>query len=202
MRSAVVVGGGLGGLAAAGLLGRAGLRVTLLEATPDLGGKSRRVTLDGQRIDTGPEILAFLGIWEAYLRRWDGRGGDGRGAAEIAGLDLRRLPELGTYHYRDESCSLPVEEGHPWRAAWERYVGINATFGPDVTLLLSSDWKDPRIRPVLKRMAGLARLTRRRATWTASLGCPRACGRSSPCTPSTPAPRRGAPRPSTRRCPR
>jgi len=41
MRSAVVVGGGLGGLAAAALLGRAGLRVTLLEATPDLGGKSR-----------------------------------------------------------------------------------------------------------------------------------------------------------------
>jgi phytoene dehydrogenase-like protein len=133
--------------------------VTLLEATPDLGGKSRRVTLDGQRIDTGPEILAFLGIWEEYLRRWDERGGDGRGAAEIAGLDLRRLPELGTYHYRDESCSLPVEEGHPWRAAWERYVDINATFGPDVTLLLSSDWKDPRIRPVLKRMVSLARLT-------------------------------------------
>jgi phytoene desaturase len=139
MSSAVVVGGGLGGLAAAGLLGRAGLRVTLLEATPDLGGKSRRVTLDGQRIDTGPEILTFLGIWEEYLRRWDELGGDGRGAAEIAGLDLRRLPELGTYHYRDESCSLPVEQDHPWRAAWERYVGINATFGPDVTLLLSSD---------------------------------------------------------------
>ena len=69
MRSAVVVGGGLGGLAAAGLLGRAGLQVTLLEATSEVGGKSRRLTLDGQRIDTGPEILTFLGIWEAYLRR-------------------------------------------------------------------------------------------------------------------------------------
>ena len=38
-------------------------------------------------------------------------------------------------------------------------MGINATFGPDVTLLLSSDWKDPRIRPVLGRMVSLARLT-------------------------------------------
>jgi phytoene desaturase len=159
MRSAVVVGGGLGGLAAAGLLGRAGLRVTLLEATPDLGGKSRRISVAGQRIDTGPEILTFLGIWEEYLRRWDGLGGDDRRAAEIVGLDLRRLPELGTYHYLHEACSLPVEEGHPWHAAWERYVGINATFGPDVTLLLSSDWKDPRIRPVLRRMVSLARLT-------------------------------------------
>jgi phytoene dehydrogenase-like protein len=154
-----VVGGGLGGLAAAGLLGRAGLRVTLLEATPDLGGKSRRVTLDEQRIDTGPEILTFLGIWEEYLRRWDELGGDDQKAAEIVGLDLRHLPELGTYYYLDEACSLPVEEGHPWHAAWERYVSINATFGPDVTLLLSSDWKDPRIRPVLGRMASLARLT-------------------------------------------
>ena len=53
--------------------------MTLLEATPDLGGKSRRVTLDGQRIDTGPEILTFLGIWEEYLRRWDELGGDGQG---------------------------------------------------------------------------------------------------------------------------
>jgi len=141
------------------LLGRAGLRVTLLEATPELGGKSRRFTLDAQRIDTGPEFLTFLGIWEEYLRRWDELGGDNHRASEIVDLVLRRLPELGTYHYRNDKCSLPVEEGHPWYAAWERYVGINADFGPDVTLLLTSDWKDPRIRPVLGRIARLARLT-------------------------------------------
>jgi phytoene dehydrogenase-like protein len=151
----------LGGLTAAGLLGRAGLRVTLLEATPELGGKSRRFILDAQRIDTGPEFLTFLGIWEEYLRRWEELGADNRRASEIVDLVLRRLPELGTYHYQDETCSLPVEEGHPWRAAWERYIGINAGFGPDVTLLLTSDWKDPRIRPVLGRIARLARLTAR-----------------------------------------
>ena len=60
MRSVVVVGGGLGGLAAAALLGRAGLRVTLLEGAPYLGGKSRRLALKGQRINTGPEFLTFL----------------------------------------------------------------------------------------------------------------------------------------------
>jgi phytoene desaturase len=164
-----VVGGGLGGLAAAALLGRARLRVTLPEATPELGGKSHRTTLDGQRIDTGPEILTFLGIWEEYLRRWDELGGDdGHSGAELVGLDLRGLPELGTYYYRGEVCSLPVEEGHPWHAAWERYVGINATFSPDVTLLLSSDWKDPRIRPVLGRMASLARLTAKGSSTTSA----------------------------------
>src|SRR5215216_1901211 len=157
MSSGVVVGGGLGGLAAAGLLARAGMRVTLLEAASHLGGKSRRLTLAGQRIDTGPEFLTFLGIWEEYLRRWDGR--EERRAAEIAGLELVRLPEIGTYHYRDEVCSLPVEEDHPWHEPWRRYVEIHAGFGPDVTLLLFSDWKDPRIRPVLRRIAGLAKLT-------------------------------------------
>ena len=158
MSSAVVVGGGLGGLAAAGLLARAGLRVTLLEAAPYLGGKSRRLELAGQRIDTGPEFLTFLGIWEEYLRRWDGAGDRGK-AAGIADLNLARLPEIGTYHYRGEVCSLPVEEGHPWHAPWRRYVEMHEGFGPDVTLLLSSDWKDPRIRPVLRRIAGLAKLT-------------------------------------------
>jgi phytoene desaturase len=158
MSSAVVVGGGLGGLAAAGLLARAGMRVTLLEASHHLGGKSRRMTLAGQRIDTGPEFLTFLGIWEEYLRRWDGSQGAGR-AAEIADLDLLRLPEIGTYHYRGEVCSLPVGEDHPWHAPWRRYVEMHEGFGPDVTLLLVSDWKDPRIRPVLRRIAGLAKLT-------------------------------------------
>jgi phytoene desaturase len=158
MSSGVVVGGGLGGLAAAGLLARAGMRVTLLEAASHPGGKSRRLTLAGQRIDTGPEFLTFLGIWEEYLRRWDGREDVGR-AARIAGLDLVRLPVIGTYHYRGEICSLPVEEGHPWHGPWRRYVEMHADFGPDVTLLLVSDWKDPRIRPVLRRIAGLAKLT-------------------------------------------
>ena len=158
MRSAVVIGGGLGGLAAAGLLARAGLRVTLLEAAPYLGGKSRRLTLAGQRVDTGPEFLTFLGIWREYLRRWDGPEDRGRGE-RIADLDLIRLPELGTYHYRGDVCSLPVAEHHPWHAPWQRYVELHEGFGPDGTLLLSSDWKDPRIRPVLRRIAGLVKLT-------------------------------------------
>jgi phytoene desaturase len=158
VRSAVVVGGGLGGLAAAGLLARAGLRVTLLEAAPYLGGKSRRLTLAGQRVDTGPEFLTFLGIWKEYLRRWDGPEDRGRGE-RIADLDLVRLPKIATYHYRGDVCSLPVEEDHPWHASWQRYVEMHEGFGPDVTLLLSSDWKDPRIRPVLRRIAGLAKLT-------------------------------------------
>ena len=79
MSRVVVVGGGLGGLASAALLGRAGHEVTLLEANPWLGGKSRRIELDGRRMDTGPSLLTFPGVWEEYLRRWDAASGAGRG---------------------------------------------------------------------------------------------------------------------------
>jgi phytoene desaturase len=156
VKRVVVVGGGIGGLAGAALLGRAGHRVTLLEATEWLGGKSRRIELDGQRVDTGPAIVTFPGVWEKFLGRWDALGGgDGDSALKIAGLELERLPQVGTYYYGDEVCSLPVPEGHPWRGAWERFVEIHGGLGPEIARLLTTDWHDPRLRPALWRLLRL-----------------------------------------------
>ncbi|HZF58948.1 MAG TPA: FAD-dependent oxidoreductase, partial [Rubrobacter sp.] len=169
MSRVVVVGGGIGGLASAALLGRAGHRVTLLEANDWLGGKSRRIELDGRRMDTGPSLVTFPGVWDELLRRWDAAGGVGarvasgdwkhgttpasKGeAAEVAGMELERLPEVGRYHFRGESVSLPVEEGHPWRGAWERFVGIHGGLGPEVTRLLTADPVDRRTLPALGRL--------------------------------------------------
>lgn len=150
------MGGGLGGLASAALLGRAGHRVTLLEANEWLGGKSRRIELDGQRIDTGPAIVTFPGVWDRLLERWDALGdGAGGPAREVAGLQLERLGEVGTYYHRGEVCSLPVPEGHPWRGAWERFVRMHGGLGPDVTRLLTTDWYEPELRPTLVRLLGL-----------------------------------------------
>jgi phytoene desaturase len=146
----VVVGSGIGGLAAAALIGRSGHEVTLLEANSWLGGKSRRIELDGQRMDTGPSLLTFPGVWEEFLRRWDAAGGSG--AAEVAGLRLKRLPEVGRYYYRAETTSLPVEEGHPWHAAWERFAGIHGGLGSEVTRLLTTDPADRRSLPALGRL--------------------------------------------------
>lgn len=162
MSRVVVVGGGLGGLAAAALLGRAGHAVTLLEANDWLGGKSRRVELGGRRMDTGPSLVTFPGVWEELLRRWDHPGGPGE-AAEVASLKLRRLPEVGRYHYRGESVSLPVEEGHPWRGAWERFVRVHGGLGPQVTKLLTADPTDPKTLPALGSLLRTygARLTTR-----------------------------------------
>jgi phytoene desaturase len=148
----VVVGGGIGGLAAAALIGRAGHDVTLLEANPWLGGKSRRIELEGRRMDTGPSLLTFPGVWEEFLLRWDNAGHQPCEAAEVAGLRLKRLPEVGRYYFRGETTSLPVEEGHPWRAAWERFAGIHGGLGPEITRLLTADPADRRTLPALGRL--------------------------------------------------
>jgi phytoene desaturase len=159
----VVVGGGIGGLAAAALIGRAGHEVTLLEATPWLGGKSRRIELEGRRMDTGPSLLTFPGVWEEFLRRWDAAEQEPGEAAEVAGLRLKRLPEVGRYYYRGETTSLPVEEGHPWRAAWERFAGIHGGLGPEITRLLTADPADRRTLSTLARLLRVygAKLTTR-----------------------------------------
>jgi phytoene desaturase len=159
----VVVGGGLGGLASAALLGRAGHEVTLLEANPWLGGKSRRIELDGRSMDTGPSLLTFPGVWEELLRRWDAAGGKPGEASEVAGLRLERLPEVGRYFYRGEATSLPVEEGHPWHDAWERFAGIHGGLGPEVTSLLTLDPADRKALPALARLLKVygAKLTTR-----------------------------------------
>jgi phytoene desaturase len=159
----VVVGGGIGGLAAAALLGQSGHEVTLLEANPWLGGKSRRIELDGQRMDTGPSLLTFPSVWDEFLRRWDDACRQSGEAAEVAGLRLKRLPEVGRYYYRGETTSLPVEEGHPWRAAWDRFADIHGGLGPEVTRLLTADPADRRTLPALGRLLRVygAKLTTR-----------------------------------------
>ena len=61
-RRVAVIGGGLGGLTAAGVLARAGIDVTLFEAADRLGGKATTLAADGIRLDLGPTLLAMPAV--------------------------------------------------------------------------------------------------------------------------------------------
>jgi phytoene desaturase len=59
MSEIVVIGAGVGGLAAAARLAAAGHRVTVHERAAEVGGKLGRYERDGFRFDTGPSLLTL-----------------------------------------------------------------------------------------------------------------------------------------------
>ncbi|MEU0067709.1 FAD-dependent oxidoreductase, partial [Streptomyces albidoflavus] len=72
-REAVVVGGGLAGTAAALALADAGLRVTLLEGRPRLGGLAFSFQRGGLTVDNGQHVyLRCCTAYRWFLDRVDG----------------------------------------------------------------------------------------------------------------------------------
>ncbi|WP_016832583.1 hydroxysqualene dehydroxylase HpnE [Herbaspirillum lusitanum] len=78
-----VIGGGWAGCAAAVTLAQAGKRVSLFEAARTLGGRARRVDIDGRTLDNGQHIL--LGAYRSTLSLMKTVGID-------AGRAMLRLP--------------------------------------------------------------------------------------------------------------
>ncbi|WOV87366.1 NAD(P)/FAD-dependent oxidoreductase [Sporosarcina oncorhynchi] len=64
MKTAIVIGGGLGGLSAAISLAQRGYEVSLYEKNGHLGGKLNRLEQDGFGFDLGPSILTMPHIFE------------------------------------------------------------------------------------------------------------------------------------------
>lgn len=64
----VVVGGGIGGLACAGLLAQKGAQVLLLERSAQLGGRARSTEVEGAWLNLGPHALYERGAGRAVLR--------------------------------------------------------------------------------------------------------------------------------------
>ncbi|MHA6759293.1 phytoene desaturase family protein [Streptacidiphilus sp. PAMC 29251] len=67
MARIVVVGAGMGGLAAAARLATVGHRVTVCEAGPTHGGMVGRFERDGFRFDTGPTLLTLPAVYRDLM---------------------------------------------------------------------------------------------------------------------------------------
>ena len=59
-----VIGAGIGGLTSAALLAARGADVTVFEKEAWVGGKARRVTVDGAEIDGGPTVFTYREVFD------------------------------------------------------------------------------------------------------------------------------------------
>jgi len=86
--SAIVIGAGVGGIAAAARLAQHGVRVTVVEKNARPGGRCDRFSRDGHHFDTGPTLLVMPLLYEAEFAAL--------GVPLHEALDLQRVDP--TYH--------------------------------------------------------------------------------------------------------
>ncbi len=91
----VVIGAGVGGLAAAIAAAARGLEVTLVERAAAPGGKMRQVTVDGRAFDAGPTVFTMKWVFDALCAE--------AGTTLEARLGLRRAETLARHAWTDGS---------------------------------------------------------------------------------------------------
>ncbi len=146
-RQIVVIGAGLGGLTSAALLAQAGHEVTVLEQGEWIGGKSRRIEVAGQTIDTGPSLFTFPGVWETFLAKYKTLGG-----VVPTELTFVQLPEVGRYFFRGDEIDIPIPQDHPWHEPWQRFVNEHKDLAGPITTLLTSAPMDLKSLPALGKL--------------------------------------------------
>jgi phytoene desaturase len=92
-KQAVIIGGGLGGLATALRLSRAGWSVTVCEQAHAPGGKMNRWEQDGFRFDTGPSLITMRWVFAELF--------EAAGARMDEHLELVAMRPLAEYVYDD-----------------------------------------------------------------------------------------------------
>jgi 1-hydroxycarotenoid 3,4-desaturase len=119
-RTAIVVGAGVGGLAAAIHLARAGLAVRLLERGASVGGKLREVEVDGHKLPAGPSVFTMRAVFEELFG----------GAEELAAaLELVPLDPLCRHFFADGSQLDLYTDVERTRAAIEKLSGARDARG-------------------------------------------------------------------------
>ena len=104
-----VAGGGWAGFAAAVELVRAGHQVTVFEAARTLGGRARRVSLDGRELDNGQHIM--LGAYAETLRIIRAVGVDLNSAVLTLPLQMRYPPGTDGMDFVAPRLPAPLHVG-------------------------------------------------------------------------------------------
>ncbi|SCX38094.1 phytoene desaturase [Klenkia marina] len=148
MARVVVVGAGLGGLAAAARTAAGGHRVTVLEQAPEVGGKLGWVSRDGHGFDTGPSLVTLPQVFADLFAA------TGDPLDDV--LDLVRLDPAVAYRFADGTrLAVPGT-----------LDGVRSTLGPEWSAFLdraAEMWRvteQPFLRSPLQGARTLARLAR------------------------------------------
>jgi len=146
----LVVGAGVGGLAAAARLAAAGHLVTVLEQGPRAGGKAGRWQRGGYTFDTGPSLLTMPWVFQELFAD--------TGAPLDAHVELMRVEPVTRYSFADGSgfdlsADLPVaiEALEAWSPGagsdWTCFLGTCAAMWRAATPFLSGPPPWPPRRP-------------------------------------------------------
>ena len=162
----VVIGAGMGGLAAAIGAATAGLRVTVVEAGDGPGGKARAVPTPGGPADTGPTVLTMRHVLDALFAAC--------GTRAEEHLTLIPLPRLARHFWPDGSSldlftdteanieAIRAFAGDKEAAAFRRFdqltVGLWEAFHksviaapkPDLWRIAAATATHPRLWPALR----------------------------------------------------
>ena len=115
MSRVVVVGAGVGGLAAAARLAALGHDVTVCEAQDTVGGKLGLLERDGFRFDTGPSLLTLPHVFTDLFEDTGGWPAD---------LELSRLDPVARYRFADGTAFDAAADLDAFCA------GLDAALGP------------------------------------------------------------------------
>jgi phytoene desaturase len=126
--TAVVIGGGVAGLACGALLARDGFDVTLLEKNAALGGRAGSWSRDGFRFDTGPSWYLMPAVFDHFYRLL--------GTSADDQLDLVRLDPAYRVYFDGESTPLDMRSDAA--ASRDVFEGLEAGAGARLDAYLAS----------------------------------------------------------------